>query len=401
MLWNTAKVDVNHKARNGQTPLLLALERRDEALAHYLLKKPGLSLGSNTEDNQGRTPSLIAVQNGRRDTARLLLEAGVSPNLADDQGRTPLSSALSHGKLMVQLLLSYGAEVNEIDSLDQGLLNKAVIYHCEEVISTLLEFGADINLRDARDCTALGIAIDDGYHSAIRHLIADKHVDLNTLSGGYPPLTLAIMNDQITTVRLLCAISKLDPNQLDHDAQTPLNAAIMHHNMDIMDILPQRRDVSLRMIGPNTESPLCMAVNSDNRHAVQRLLQCNGINVNDGSLLRAIRIASINIVEDLLEAGCDVDVRNECGTSAAMEAAKLGLTDILGHLSNSAKSTSTLKTRRDGQLCGGQRIEKKKPRLSSYFRTGGFPPTDSTMGLASPSTSSGLRLYIPWCEVPR
>ncbi|KAL4774862.1 ankyrin repeat-containing domain protein [Aspergillus nidulans var. acristatus] len=181
---------------------------------------------ADTEDNQRRTPLLIAVENGRRDTVRRLLEAGASPNLADDEGRTPLSSAFFHGKLMVQLLLSYGADVNEINSLGQGVLHKAVIYYCAEVIPTLLEFGADPNLRDARDCTALGVAIDDGYHSAIRYLIAARHVDLNALSGRYPPLTIAIMNDQTATVRLLCAVSKLDPNQLDHDGQTPLNTAI-------------------------------------------------------------------------------------------------------------------------------------------------------------------------------
>jgi ankyrin repeat protein len=417
MLWNTGKVDVNHEARNGQTPLLLALECCDKALVHYLLGRPGISLEyldelrntpinnavcynlipvvrllldmaprlADTVDNQRRTPLLIAVESGRRDTVRLLLDAGASPNLANNKGQTPLSSTLFHGKLMVQLLLSYGADINEIDSSEQGLLHKAVRYNCAEVIPILLEFGADPNVRDARDCTALGTVIDDGYYSVIQYLISDRHVDLNTLSGGYPHLTIAIMNNQITTVRLLCAVSKLDPNQLDRDSQTPLNTAIMYHCMNIMNVLLQRRDISVNRIG-TTESPLCTAVNSDNRHAVQRLLQCQGININDGSLMRAIHMMSINTVDDLLEAGCDVNIRDEYRTSAVMEAAKLGSTEILDRLLQYREVDINAKD--------------EKGRLSSYFETGGFPPTDTTMGLVSLSTFSGIRLFVPWCKVP-
>jgi hypothetical protein len=52
-----------------------------------------LSAASDARDEQGRTPLMLAVMQGRQDVVRSLLDHGADPNIADNTGRTPLQQA--------------------------------------------------------------------------------------------------------------------------------------------------------------------------------------------------------------------------------------------------------------------------------------------------------------------
>ena len=67
---------------------------------------------------EGNTPIAIAVNKGRTETVRLLLQAGADPNVVDTcnrtwtHGQTPLHTAAIYGELLhlVPLLLDGGAD---------------------------------------------------------------------------------------------------------------------------------------------------------------------------------------------------------------------------------------------------------------------------------------------------
>jgi ankyrin repeat protein len=71
--------------------------------------------GSNTKKkmNSGETLLLYAIDHGRREQTKLLLEAGADANAADKKGRTPLMQAISRRDTeLVKLLKANGADLN-------------------------------------------------------------------------------------------------------------------------------------------------------------------------------------------------------------------------------------------------------------------------------------------------
>jgi ankyrin repeat protein len=64
----------------------------------------------------------------------MLVRKGVSPNESDDQHRTALSVACTRGNVkMVQRLLSYGALVNESQSLVDALLSNTNVPESSQI----------------------------------------------------------------------------------------------------------------------------------------------------------------------------------------------------------------------------------------------------------------------------
>jgi hypothetical protein len=74
----------------------------DTALTAVLLNQ-GAAL--DARDEQGRTPLMLAVVQGRLDVVRLLLNRGADPNIADSAGRTPLQQAKQQNLREVAALL--------------------------------------------------------------------------------------------------------------------------------------------------------------------------------------------------------------------------------------------------------------------------------------------------------
>lgn len=72
------------------SPLFDAVIRDDPAKLRQALQAGAVV---DARDSEGRTPLLLAVQLGRADLARALLDHGADPKAADSAGRTPLELA--------------------------------------------------------------------------------------------------------------------------------------------------------------------------------------------------------------------------------------------------------------------------------------------------------------------
>jgi hypothetical protein len=103
---NSARV-----AATKSTPQPAALQSAaaagDTVLTAVLLNQ-GAAL--DERDEQGRTPLMLAIVQGRPDVVRLLLNRGADPNIADSAGRTPLQQAKQqHLREVAALLKQAGA----------------------------------------------------------------------------------------------------------------------------------------------------------------------------------------------------------------------------------------------------------------------------------------------------
>jgi len=162
------------------------------------------------------TPLLLfAIQAGKRDIVKRLLEQGADPNVCEPTiqphissgaglRRTALMVAVERGQPdIVTLLLDHGARIDYVGEYGWTALTWAITARKLEMVRLLLERGADIN-----------ICGDD---------------------GDTPIFWPAGMGDEIMLIELLSYGA--DPNAVNKDGFTPLLEAISCHHVRVVEIL--------------------------------------------------------------------------------------------------------------------------------------------------------------------
>lgn len=117
---------------------------------------------------------LAAATRGDRETAKLLLEAGVRPDVRDADDSTALILAAREGHTeMVVLLLDAHADINATDRHGMTPLMAAAGAGHLDVVRTLVAVGADLSAHDSTRFTALMWAEKNG-HAQIETLLAPQ-----------------------------------------------------------------------------------------------------------------------------------------------------------------------------------------------------------------------------------
>jgi ankyrin repeat protein len=105
----------------------------------FLLGNSGLAF---SKDAAGETPLHIAVLNGHKIVAELLLTYGANVGAKDNYGLTPLHAAAAGGcKEAVELLLTWKADVNAKDNDGDTPLHAAVAGGNKDIIELLRRNG--------------------------------------------------------------------------------------------------------------------------------------------------------------------------------------------------------------------------------------------------------------------
>ncbi|KAK7430678.1 hypothetical protein QQZ08_002722 [Neonectria magnoliae] len=166
LLIELGQADVNVAQKDGQTPLICVLPRRDRQIVLKLLE-----YGPNCKavDRSGNNPLHLAVEYSRGPAiVEALVKAGADPSLKNREGLTPM--LLLHKKThynsteIADVLFSAGADVNATDRNGETLFLHWAGRHASEHIQTrsqnadlrgLIQRGAWISVRDIRGRTAL------------------------------------------------------------------------------------------------------------------------------------------------------------------------------------------------------------------------------------------------------
>lgn len=150
----------------------------------------------------GRAALWLAVQSGREEVAKALLEHGVSPSVAGEGGKTPLLMAAAAGREeLVGALLAAGAALDARDATRLTPLGAAIENGHEALAARLLERGADPNSEAGQGQTVLHAACRKGMASLCKELLrkgADKEA---RDAEGNTPLLVACAHGQAHTVR--------------------------------------------------------------------------------------------------------------------------------------------------------------------------------------------------------
>lgn len=260
--------DIHSAASSGDTSLIKRILSEEE---------DGESLVLRCENRNGYPPLHVAVKNGQREAARLLLKRGpdeygqtatayktplhvaaetgnmfffsflntgqkkLAVKARDLYGYTPLHTAVQKEDLSsVEKLLDGGADVEAKDKYGRSVLFFAITKGNQRIVHKLLSQKADVYTLDRKRNTVFHVA-DSGrlYRRLSRHYIdfwqEDNH---HTNRSGQTPLQLAAKRGDCWMVADMCTRGA-DPNQRDDGNHTALDFVMQGKHQDVVQCLKQ------------------------------------------------------------------------------------------------------------------------------------------------------------------
>ncbi len=341
-MWNNYPEVVQLLLDAGANPLF-QLEGRADPLTWAATKGYQQIVGQLLElglDPRGRGPGgegplLGAVRRGHLEVARMLLERGAEINVQNSSGTTALIASSSQSPELVKLLLDWGADLSLCDEHGKTALCEAASSGNLAVVRRLaLSEGSPSSLPPGTG-SPLECAARHAHLEVMEWLLGNLDLDVNHQSDrGWTSLMTAAQNGHAAAVTLLLRHGA-DPSLSNRRGE---NAAVLAASSGVTDVLQQLADAGVDVAAPslNGNSTLCAAIRGErvfagrgNRLATVRWLLDRGVGTNRftfgrSPLMEALLTGCIDLVEELIARGADVNLVNERGQTALHVAAGEG-----------------------------------------------------------------------------
>ena len=361
--------DINIQNNNGWTALMLAIYGGHDQVVELLLSKdPDI----NIQNNDGCTALMSASHYGYHQVAELLLSKDPDINIQDNDGRTALMSASHYGHhQVVELLLSKDPDINIQDNDGRTALMSASHNGYHQVAELLLSKDPDINIQDNNGWTALMLASYGGHHQVAELLLSkDPDIDIQNNDGDSAfTITMAFSYFIITEVsditpdRRIQLLNQLHSGNYIKILQLLLNCHHLNHtddknfhslavaatfnNFDAVTILIEKCNITPEhiisafttacyqghfsmiihlsekiMTLSNNERELLVAAAEGDLGILIDMLCIIGMSPNTPlvagitPLMIAASCGHIELVDTLIQAGADVNKRNDEGINA-------------------------------------------------------------------------------------
>lgn len=246
----------------------------------------------NARNVQGCTPLYLAVGEENLEAVRLLLEHGADPDLAASQVWTPLHLAVAK-KLpeIVRVLLDHGADHSRTRHGGWTPLHVAVNDRSGDIVRMLLEHGADPNLALDNGTTPLRTTQNKDFED-MRALLIEYGGEPKSIytEESFAALRAARAGDVVTLKKLIEAGANVN-EQLPSTGWTALHAAVLQHNIAVLETLLSSKAADVNIQNANGNTPLHEAARHGREAAVKLLLEGNAdINVvnNEGKTASAL-----------------------------------------------------------------------------------------------------------------
>ena len=311
--------NVNMVLVNQWTALHIAAHFGYYDIVDALINAPNVNI--NVRNKDGDTPLHAAVELGREQSARLLINAGADINASDNSQQTALHTAAFHGHhhIVDALIKAPNINLNVRNAHGYTPLYLASMSGREQSARLLINAGAGINISDNGQWTALHTAACSGYDDIVRALIDAPDVNLNVRDAkGHTPLHVAVISGREQSARLLINAGA-DINISDNGQWTALHWAAWNGYDDILRALIDAPDVHLNVRNNDGDTPLHFAVANRKEQSVRLLIDAGAdINISDNDQWTALHRAACNGYDDILGALIDapdvnLNVRNKDG----------------------------------------------------------------------------------------
>ncbi|KAK5688080.1 hypothetical protein LTS10_000058 [Elasticomyces elasticus] len=269
--------DIDFKYREGRTALSLAAEEGYVAMLVLLIAR---NANINIVDHRGKSPLSHAVAHARTATVQWLLEHGARVRVWNESSDLALA-ARNDDEAMMRLLLEHGAAIE-----GSGALH---VSRSERLVELLLDFGADVNEVHSRFGSPIGSAASSGREAIVRLLIKNRaNVHLVDGQGSALLGTWASAVGSEAIVRLLLENS-VEVNASEGRFGTALTNASQYGRVEIVSLLlDYGADVN---IGSGGMSALWLACHNGREAVVRALLAHGGLEGRDRGYIEELRVA--------------------------------------------------------------------------------------------------------------
>lgn len=304
---NTSAVDIINKCNNHNvTPLICACELRN---FEFDVVEDLLLMGAivNCSDHKERTPLIVALENNDNDLVDILVKHGANVNFPGDKRTTPLHEMCKTNHLNnVHLLISKRSDIEIVDKHSMTPIMLASKYGHIEIAKIIIKAGANINNGDLNGMTSLMLACMGGYKNLM---------DLLIENGA-------------------------DINKCDHNDWTPLLAYAnsQHDNPEIIKFLIEK-GANENALTKDKVSSLMMASFRGHLNIVEQLLKL-GMDVNHAdvygktAIFSACLSGNVDIIRTLIDNGADTLVSDKNGDTVLTFAKKNKFSTIVDFLSS-------------------------------------------------------------------
>ena len=275
------------------------------------------------DDAHHRTPLMIACIAGYTDIVSLLINCGASINDVDDEGHTSLMLACDKGHTeCVRLLLEAGADIDRLVAI--------IIIIIIIIITIIIIYRQTSSTGE----TALIIATNNNHVDVVRLLVnASANTTLCTSSGGNTAFTIAIWNGYLECAKLLYKEDIINVKNVD--GKYPLMQACSQGHHECVQWL-RKIGADVNAINDDGYSAIFYASHHDKVNCVEALIKGKGkadINLKNKfgntCLYKAIEKGYLKVIQTLINAGADVNNKNNHGITPIMQSAWSGKLDTL------------------------------------------------------------------------
>jgi len=337
---------INDKDGQGKTLLMCAVDDKKFDYIDLLLK---YYADVNIQDNQGQTPLMSAVSQNNIEIAKTLSNKGAKINLKDNKGASAYTRAVvGENSKMKRFLLSRGAFTDKdnmvLIALDVILHRASSRLKLEKpellaiglwatsqskdanMVKQLMFFDVDINVPDKFGKNALIYAIEspNACKEEIAEFLIDKGINLNAKDNeGKTPLMYAVENSPEIAELLLK--KGADVNAKDNEGQTALMHCFKKNQFNKIEALVKNgANINLQNNEGWTALMYASICYTDNKDALLRsfkFLLDNGAkidmenNMGQTALYQAASYMNEEIVEELLNRGAKVNIKDKAGVS--------------------------------------------------------------------------------------
>lgn len=307
------------RGSDGETPLHEAVSNKFYKGVELLLKNTN-DCDVNAVDHEGDSPLHRARQ---LEIVEILLSAGAKNDKKNNEGETPSFLAVWRGNIdILQALLSSKPkpDTRTADSLKWTLLHAA--YDNDRIVKMLLEHDVDLNAQTEEGFTPLSLALTRGYPKTAEILISAK-ADTNksgdfTSSPLYSVFSTSMSRGNVAEMVKSLVENGADLLKKDNNGVTALHLAVRHGELEVVDYIID----TLNKKGPEEKisdlyrSALCgcVSVPNFNSKIAERLVgQGLDINRTTGFGWNALQAACANGTEDtvrwLLSQNVDINAK--------------------------------------------------------------------------------------------